>query len=41
MLTDMADILDTVRRLRRKNHYVSEVGSASALRLKKERKNIL
>jgi len=35
MSTDMADILNTVHRLRQKKHYVSEVGSASALRLKK------
>jgi len=41
MLTDIADILDIVHHLRQKKHYVSEVGSASALRLKKERKNLL
>ena len=41
MLTDVADILDTVHRLRQKKYYVSEVGSASALRLKKERKPLL
>jgi hypothetical protein len=37
----MADILDNVHRLWQKKHCVSEVGSASALRLKKERKNLL
>jgi hypothetical protein len=41
MSTDMADILGTVHRPRQKKRYVSEVGSTSALRLKKERKNLI